>query len=218
MNRRVPLSNTWSKLKFWRTTYQKMRIPENSLPPEKERFRAFELTDRGDVNVCIIGQDPYHTKGMACGLAFSVQPHITNLPPTLRNILREYSEDTGYGMPKNGSLERWAQNGVLLLNTILTVCEGKPLNHEGIGWERLTYEVLRTLSLERDGIVFMLWGKKAQEYRALIDESKHLVLTAPHPSPLAGKSGRPQFKGCKHFTLANEYRKKRGLEPINWRL
>jgi len=204
----------WSNLKFWRSSRGVELKSIDGLPSVKDRFKAFDLTPFDEVKCVLLGQDPYSTKSYAHGLAFSVQPHIDPLPPSLRNILGEYAQDTGHELPRSGCLERWASNGVLLLNSILTVEHGKPLSHAGIGWEKLTYEVLSRLSHERSGIVFMLWGKKAQEYRGCIDETKHLVLTAAHPSPLAGD----KFRGCEHFTLANKYRRKEGLEPINWRL
>lgn len=187
------------------------------LPHPSLRFKALELTPFNKVKCVILGQDPYHTKGIAHGLAFSVQPHIKSLPPSLRNIFVEYELDLGYPKPRSGDLSLWAREGCLLLNTILTVEEGKPLSHKGLGWEKLTYEILRSLNDKRgttddDSIVFMLWGKAAQEYRALIDNPRHLVLCAAHPSPLNAKGG---FFGCKHFSKTNEFLKDR---KIDWRL
>lgn len=225
----------WSELKFWSTTYPELpaKMPKfrkgsgegagmdfsKVFPPPEHWFRAFDLCPYDKVKCVILGQDPYHKEGLANGLAFSVWPHVKSWPPSLRNVLAEYQSDLGLPCPRTGDLRPWADAGVLLLNTILTGGyaegeKGKALSHQGIGWERLTYEVLSVLSKERDGIVFMLWGKKAQEYMALVDTSRHCVLTANHPSPLS-KTG---FLGCKHFSKANAYRKEKELEEINWEL
>lgn len=169
------------------------------LPRRSDWFNAFEV-DPDKIRVVLLSQDPYPTKGVAHGYAFSVQPHCT-IPPSLRNVLREYSDDLGYKTPRTGDLRAWAQRGVFLFNTALTVQEGKAGTHLSL-WSRLTYEVLSQLSHRRTGIVFMLWGKEAQQYRGLIDETKHLVLTAAHPSPINTRGG---FLGCKHFSKACEY-------------
>ncbi len=214
----------WSQLRFWKS-YRwaegglefDLNKP-STLPSRDQWFKAFDLTPFDEVKVVILGQDPYPTKGHAHGLAFSVQPHVKPLPYSLRNILREYQESLGCLPPRSGSLLSWAEHGVLLLNTILTVEEGKSLSHQGLGWENLTYEALRTLSDKKTNLVFMLWGKKAQEYKALIDHDKHLVLCAPHPSPLSQRSMTKGFLGCKHFSKANAYLKENGLEPVDWKL
>ena len=175
-------------------------VPEPALPPKEMRLRAFELCPFESTKVLILGQDPYHTKGMADGLAFSVQPHIKRLPPSLRNVFEEYHNDLSYGLPKNGDLSPWASRGVLLLNTVLSVAEGAPNSHKGIGWERLAYEVVSKLSDEKTRLAFILWGKHAQQFRARIDEARHLVVATPHPSPYSASSGffgsRPFSKVC----------------------
>lgn len=212
----------WSDLKAFKTggisdqIYYSKEDPaewDKVLPPHKDWYKAFDLTPFEDVKVVILGQDPYPKKGLAHGLAFSVQPHVKPLPPSLRTILAEYMSDTGHPSPRTGDLSLWSTRGVLLLNTILTVEEGKPLSHKGLGWEKLTYEVIRTLSEKREGLVFMLWGKHAQQYKAAIDLKKHLVLEAGHPSPL--NTGRNKFSGCKHFSKANEFL---GSRRVDWKL
>lgn len=185
-------------------------------PTRKFRFRAFKLTPFDKVKVVILGQDPYHTPGMANGLAFSVWPHVTRFPPSLQNIFCEYRDDLGLEYPRYGDLEPWARQGVLLLNTYLTVEQGKPLSHKGIGWEKLTVEVLATLSTAAHcSLVFLLWGANARQYRALIDETKHKVIASSHPSPFSYLYG---FKGHRPFSQANEYLIANGIEPINWKL
>jgi uracil-DNA glycosylase len=181
------------------------------LPATELVYRAFYATPFNDVKVVILGQDPYPTRGHAHGLAFSVPASVRNLPPSLRNILREYTNDLHLPLPRNGDLSLWADRGVLLLNTILTVQEGKPLSHKGLGWEKLTIEVIQKLSEYRDGLVFILWGNHAQQYRGLIDENKHHVLVSPHPSPLSANRG---FFGSRPFTRANA----RLAQPVDWRL
>lgn len=181
-------------------------------PPASQIFAAFDASPFNDTKVVIIGQDPYHGKGQANGLAFSVNPGVP-YPPSLRNILTEVSADTGAPSPESGDLTRWARQGVLLLNTALSVKEGQPKSHSGIGWERLTDAAVRKISEERDGLVFILWGADAARKRALIDESKHLVLTSVHPSPLSAPRG---FFGNHHFSRANDYLVSKGKEPIRW--
>lgn len=181
-------------------------------PPASQIFAAFDASPFNDTKVVIIGQDPYHGKGQANGLAFSVNPGVP-YPPSLRNILAEVSADTGAPSPESGDLTRWARQGVLLLNTALSVKEGQPKSHSGIGWERLTDAAVRKISEERDGLVFILWGADAARKRALIDESKHLVLTSVHPSPLSASRG---FFGNHHFSRANDYLVSKGKEPIRW--
>lgn len=211
----------WGDLKFFDKEWKRLSDyleDVDFFPADHNIWKAFELTPFDEVKVVILGQDPYHTKGLAHGLAFSVQPHVKPLPPSLRNVLAEYQSDLGHPRPRTGDLSDWARRGVLLLNTILTVEEGKPLSHAGLGWEKLTYEALRSLSSEREGIVFLLWGKKAQEYKGAIDEKKdssgrprHCILEAPHPSPLS-----KGFRGCKHFSKANAYLGKENA--IDWKL
>jgi len=164
--------------------------------------------------VVILGQDPYHGQGQAHGLCFSVQNGVQP-PPSLINIFKELHEDVGVPIPNHGNLTNWAEQGVFLLNASLTVRAGEPMSHSKIGWAEFTDTVIKKISEEKKHVVFLLWGKFAQEKRVLIDESKHLILRAPHPSPLSAHSG---FFGCKHFSKTNEWLIKNGIDPIDWRL
>lgn len=182
-------------------------------PPPGRIFEAFNLTSFDAVRVVIVGQDPYHGPNQAHGLCFSVQPGIP-VPPSLQNIYQELENE--YGTPfrnRNGDLRHWASQGVLLLNATLTVAAGQAGSHQGRGWERFTDAALKTLADGRDNLVFMLWGSYAQRKGAFIDRSRHLVLEAPHPSPLSAFRG---FIGCNHFRLCNEYLQSHGLAPIRW--
>ena len=182
-------------------------------PPAKEIFNAFNLTPFDKVKVVILGQDPYHGKGQAHGLSFSV-PNGIIPPPSLVNIFKEIESDLGVKISKtNGNLEGWAKQGVLLLNAILTVRADSPASHRNLGWEKLTDSAIKALSDKKERLVFLLWGKFAQEKENLIDTNKHLVLKAPHPSPFSANSG---FFGCKHFSKTNEYLNKTGQTPIEW--
>ncbi|MDE7343458.1 MAG: uracil-DNA glycosylase, partial [Muribaculaceae bacterium] len=181
-------------------------------PPAAQLFAALDASPFDQTKVVIIGQDPYHGAGQANGLAFSVNPGIP-FPPSLRNILAEVHADTGAPIPADGDLTRWARQGVLLLNTALTVREGQPKSHAGIGWERLTDAAVRAIASRREGVVFILWGADAARKRSMIDESRHLVLTSPHPSPLSAHRG---FFGNHHFTKANEYLLRQGKTPVEW--
>lgn len=182
-------------------------------PPGPQIFRAFDLTPLPDVKVVILGQDPYHGPGQAMGLSFSV-PDGVPAPPSLKNIFREISDDLGLQMSGRPNLEKWARQGVLLLNTALTVLAGSPASHSRIGWQEFTDAVIRTVSERCDGVVFLLWGRFAQSKASLIDSSRHLVLMAAHPSPLAGGA----FFGCRHFSKTNDYLISRGKSPIDWQL
>lgn len=182
-------------------------------PPGPAIFRAFELTPADKVKVVILGQDPYHGAGQAMGLSFSVPDNIP-APPSLKNIFKEIHDDLGITMSGRPNLEKWARQGVLLLNASLTVQAGMPNSHSNIGWTEFTDAVIRWLSGHREGIVFLLWGSYARAKRALIDTSRHHVLEAAHPSPLA----RGAFFGCRHFSKTNEILAKEGLEPIDWQL
>lgn len=193
---------------FVREQYRTRRV----FPPAGRIFAAMDACPFSKVKVVILGQDPYHDEGQANGLCFSVAPGVP-MPPSLLNILKEVHDDTGAPQPVDGNLERWAEQGVLLLNTSLTVEAHRPASHAGHGWEELTDEAILRLSADREHLVFMLWGAHAQRKAALVDHSKHLVLTAPHPSPLSAYRG---FFGCRHFTRANEYLKSNGIEPIIW--
>ena len=182
-------------------------------PPGPQIFRAFDLTPLPDVKVVILGQDPYHGPGQAMGLSFSV-PDGVPAPPSLKNIFREISDDLSLQMSGRPNLEKWARQGVLLLNTALTVLAGSPASHSRIGWQEFTDAVIRTVSERCDGVVFLLWGRFAQSKASLIDSSRHLVLMAAHPSPLAGGA----FFGCRHFSKTNDYLISRGKSPIDWQL
>ena len=182
-------------------------------PPGGRIFRAFELTPLEQVKVVILGQDPYHGDGQAMGLSFSV-PENVPAPPSLRNIFREIETDLGIRMSGSPDLEPWARQGVLLLNAILTVRRGEAASHSGIGWQEFTDAVIRTVSDRCEGVVFLLWGNYARSKRDLIDRSRHTVLEAAHPSPLA----RGAFFGCRHFSKTNEILISEGKEPVNWKL
>lgn len=184
-------------------------------PAEGEVFSAFRLTEFSEVKVVILGQDPYHQPNQAHGLAFSVKPGIYP-PPSLKNIYKELAQDIpGFQIPAHGYLVEWAKQGVLLLNTVLTVEHGLANSHAGLGWERFTDKVIAQLNLHRDNLVFLLWGSHAQKKGQFIDRKRHCVLTAPHPSPLAAHRG---FFGCRHFSQANHYLRQQGMTEINWQL
>ncbi|WP_414641319.1 uracil-DNA glycosylase [Archangium sp.] len=183
-------------------------------PSEEDLFSAFHLTPYDEVKVLLLGQDPYHGPGQAHGLAFSVQPGVKP-PPSLVNLFKELQSDVGVPKPKDGSLVPWAKRGVLLLNAVLTVREGLANAHEGQGWENFTDAVIQKVSDKPERVVFLLWGSYAQKKESLIDTSRHVILKAPHPSPLSAKRG---FFGSKPFSLANEALKKAGREPIDWAL
>jgi uracil-DNA glycosylase len=181
-------------------------------PPAQDIFKAFDLCPFDSVRVVILGQDPYHGPGQAHGLAFSVQDGIKT-PPSLKNIYKEIASDLDKKVPESGNLERWAMQGVLLLNATLTVADGQPGSHRGRGWERFTDAVIQTISDKNEQVVFMLWGNYARSKAKLINKEKHYILEAPHPSPLSAHAG---FFGCKHFSKANHYLEKHGLTPIDW--
>ncbi|WP_165088745.1 uracil-DNA glycosylase [Neisseria yangbaofengii] len=184
-------------------------------PPAADVFNAFKATEFHQVKVVILGQDPYHGAGQAHGLSFSVRPDI-QIPPSLANIYKELSTDIeGFQIPQHGYLQHWAEQGVLLLNTVLTVRAGQAHSHAPLGWERFTDRVIARLNEHREHIVFMLWGSHAQKKGAFINRSRHLVLTAPHPSPLSAYRG---FFGCRHFSQANAYLKAQGLAEIDWQV
>lgn len=182
-------------------------------PPGGQIFKAFELTPVKDVKVVILGQDPYHGPGQAHGLSFSV-PENMPAPPSLKNIFKEIETDLGVRMSGYPNLEKWARQGVLLLNAVLTVRSGEAASHSRIGWQEFTDAVIRHISSECEGVVFMLWGNFARTKSELIDHSRHCVLEAAHPSPLA----RGAFFGCRHFSKANAYLTSMGRNPIDWQL
>jgi uracil-DNA glycosylase len=181
-------------------------------PPHTQIFAALNACPFDQVKVVILGQDPYHGPGQAHGLSFSVREGVP-LPPSLVNIFKEIASEFGISPPKDGDLSRWARQGVLLLNAVLTVESGKPESHRGKGWERLTDKILETLNREREGLVFVLWGTRAQAKSAILDSDRHLILSAPHPSPLSAYRG---FFGCGHFRMINEWLEARGLPPVDW--
>jgi len=183
-------------------------------PPGNQIFTAFNLTPFDQVKVVIIGQDPYHGKGQAHGLCFSVGRGIKK-PPSLVNILKEIHDDLGFEIPEHGNLESWATQGVLLLNATLTVRAGQAGSHQNKGWELFTDAVIKKLSEDKENLIFLLWGNFAIAKKSLIDTGKHHILTAPHPSPFSVYRG---FFGCKHFSGANEILKNCGNKPINWQI
>ena len=183
-------------------------------PPQNEVFNAFKYTTFDNVKVVIIGQDPYHGPNQAHGLSFSVKPGITP-PPSLRNIFKELATDVGTTIPKDGTLIKWAKQGVMLLNTTLTVERSKPLSHAKIGWEQFTDSVIKILNDKKEGLIFLLWGAHAQRKGQIIDPNRHHILTAAHPSPFSAERG---FFGCQHFSKANQLLRKMGKAEIDWQL
>ena len=182
-------------------------------PPGPLFFQAFEKTPFEKIKVVILGQDPYHNPGQANGLSFSVQDGVRK-PPSLLNIFKELKDDLGLEIPESGNLEGWAKEGVLLLNSSLSVRQGEPGSHGRAGWVNFTDAVIKKISDERKNVVFLLWGNFAQAKEALIDQSKHFILKAPHPSPLSANRG---FLGCKHFSQTNRILMQEGIQPINWK-
>lgn len=183
-----------------------------TFPPGRQIFAAFDHCDYDDLKVVIIGQDPYHGPGQANGLCFSVNDEI-RMPPSLQNIFKEIKDDLGKDMPKTGNLERWARQGVLLLNATLTVRAHAPGSHQNKGWEAFTDAIIKVISEEKEGVVFLLWGAYAQRKGEMIDSKKHLVLKSAHPSPFAANRG---FFGCRHFSKTNAYLKQQGKQEIDW--
>ena len=183
-------------------------------PPGKVIFNALDSTDFDAVKIVILGQDPYHGPGQAHGLCFSVEPGVA-VPPSLLNIYKELHADTGFNIPAHGCLKDWAGQGVLLLNSVLTVEAGRAASHQGMGWEQFTDKIIDLLNREKQGVVFILWGAYAQKKGAMIDRQRHLVLQSPHPSPLSASRG---FFGNKHFSLANEYLLGHGRSAVDWQL
>lgn len=203
------------KKPYWQeltNTIRKEYLSSTVYPPAPQVFRAFDLCPFDKVKVVIVGQDPYHGKGQANGLSFSVSDGVT-LPPSLKNIYKEIHSDLGVTPLVSGDLTRWAKQGVLMLNSVLTVLAGKPASHAGNGWELFTDAVIARLNEEREHIVFMLWGKYAQSKGMVVDRTKHLVLTSAHPSPYSAT----MFFGNHHFSQCNGYLKKNGIDPIDWR-
>lgn len=183
-------------------------------PASKHYFKALDETPFDQVKVVVLGQDPYHGDDQAHGLSFSVPAGIRP-PPSLKNIFKEIKSDLGFDAPNHGCLESWSRQGVLLLNSVLTVERGKAASHQGKGWEQFTDQIIWNLNEHREGVVFMLWGAYAQKKGAFIDAERHCVLKAPHPSPLSAHRG---FLGCKHFSQSNQYLQAQGIEAIDWQL
>lgn len=211
-----PLKPEFSK-QYYRELYQKIVEEYRThlvFPPSEDIFNAFALTPLKDVKVVIIGQDPYHNVGQAHGLCFSVRPDV-DIPPSLVNIYKELHDDLGCYVPNNGYLVKWAEQGVLLLNTVLTVRAHQANSHRGIGWEQFTDAAIRVLNKEDRPIVFILWGSPAQTKKKMLDNPRHLILEAPHPSPLSAYRG---FFGSRPFSRTNEFLEKNGLSPIDWQI
>jgi len=215
-------SNSWDNLEFFRSpefanvvTFLKKEKQQGKkvIPEFQSVLKALALTPLERVKVVILGQDPYPNPKHATGLAFGVPEDITDLPASLVNIFKELVSDLGISYPKTGNLEHWADQGVLLLNTVLTVEAGNRGSHAGKGWEKLTNEIIETISAFRENVVFILWGKSASLKARFVDDSKHLILMSPHPSPLSAHSG---FFGSKPFSKTNEYLTANGLDPIDW--
>lgn len=218
----VRIASTWKSLladefekpyfrkliEFVKSQYKSQTI----YPRGADIFKAFDRCDFGDVKVVVIGQDPYHGPGQANGLCFSVCDGV-RFPPSLMNIFKEIRDDLGKSIPASGDLERWAKQGVLLLNATLTVKANSPGSHQNQGWEMFTDAVIRKISDEKEGIVFLLWGAYAQKKGEMIDRNKHLVLMSAHPSPFSADRG---FFGCRHFSKANAYLSSKGKDPIDW--
>lgn len=209
------LGNQFSELYFLKLKEFLVQEKEKFaiFPPGNQVFAAFNHTSFENVKVVIIGQDPYHKRGQANGLSFSVSPGISK-PPSLSNIFKELHSDLGISIPKSGNLEPWAKQGVLLLNATLTVREGQPGSHQKKGWEQFSDTVIKTISEQKRGVVFLLWGRFAHTKEELIDKDKHFILKAAHPSPLA----RGAFFGCKHFSKTNKILEHQGILPINWQI
>ena len=211
-----PLSPEFKK-PYYRQLYQTVLNAyrtETVFPPADELFSAFELTPLADVKVVILGQDPYHNYGQAHGLCFSVKPDV-DIPPSLKNIYKELQDDLGCYIPDNGYLVKWAKQGVLLLNTVLTVQAHRANSHRGIGWEEFTDAAIRILNRQDRPMVYMLWGRPAREKARMLNNPRHLILEAAHPSPLSAYNG---FFGCRHFSQANAYLENNGLAPIDWQI
>lgn len=184
-------------------------------PPSDDIFNAFHFTPLGKVKVLILGQDPYHNAHQAHGLCFSVLPDQPDIPPSLQNIYQELKDDLGCFIPNNGYLKKWADQGVLMLNTVLTVRAHQANSHQGRGWEKFTDAVINAVNAQDRPIVYLLWGRPAQSKIPMLTNPKHLILKAPHPSPLSAGRG---FFGCRHFSQANAFLERNGLEPIDWQI
>ncbi|MEG1847491.1 MAG: uracil-DNA glycosylase [Lachnospiraceae bacterium] len=203
---------------YYKELYQFIKQEYNQTtiyPPAEDIFNAFHFTPLNKVKVLILGQDPYHNEHQAHGLSFSVLPEQREIPPSLQNIYKELQEDCGCAIPNNGYLKKWADQGVLLLNTVLTVRAHQANSHQGKGWEQFTDAIIQAVNAQDRPIVYLLWGRPAQSKIPMLTNPKHLILKAPHPSPLSAYRG---FFGCKHFSMANDYLKTQGISPIDWQI
>lgn len=212
----VPLGAEFKK-PYYKKLYETVKHEYQTravYPDANDIFNAFDFTPLGKVKVVILGQDPYHGPGQAHGLCFSVKPDV-EIPPSLVNIYQELQEDLGCYIPNNGYLKKWAEQGVMLLNTVLTVRAHQANSHRGIGWEEFTDAAIKILGEQDQPMVFILWGRPAQMKKPMLTNPKHLILEAPHPSPLSAYRG---FFGSKPFSKTNEYLKENGLEPIDWQI
>ncbi len=206
------------KKPYYKQLYQFVRQEYDThviYPPADDIFNAFHLTPLSEVKVLILGQDPYHGEHQAHGLCFSVLPDQPELPPSLQNIYKELHDDLGCYIPNNGYLEKWARQGVLMLNTVLTVRAHQAGSHQGKGWEHFTDAIIQAVNAQDRPIVYLLWGKPAQSKIPMLTNPKHLILKAPHPSPLSAFRG---FFGCRHFSQTNEFLKNNGIAPIDWQI
>lgn len=218
------ISNDWLeplniefKKSYYKKLYEKVREEYQSrgiYPDANDIFNAFDFTPLSHVKAVILGQDPYHGPGQAHGLCFSVQPDV-DIPPSLVNIYKELHDDLGCSVPNNGYLKKWADQGVMLLNTVLTVRAHQANSHRGIGWEEFTDAAIKTLNAQDHPLVFILWGRPAQMKRQMLTNPRHLILEAPHPSPLSSYRG---FFGSRPFSKTNEFLKANGVEPIDWQI
>lgn len=218
------ISNDWLqplqkefKKPYYRKLYDTVKREYSTyqvFPPADDIFNAFHLTPLSEVKVVILGQDPYHNVNQAHGLCFSVQPTV-EIPPSLENIYKELHDDLGCKIPNNGYLVKWAKQGVLLLNTVLTVRAHQANSHQNIGWEQFTDAVIEILDQQDRPMVFLLWGKPAQRKKAMLHNPNHLILEAPHPSPLSAYRG---FFGCRHFSKTNQFLEEHGLTPVDWQI
>uniref|UniRef100_UPI00405663A4 uracil-DNA glycosylase n=1 Tax=Agathobacter sp. TaxID=2021311 RepID=UPI00405663A4 len=219
------LTNDWAKAldeefkkPYYKQLYEFVKSEYSQttvFPPANDIFNALHYTPLSEVKVVILGQDPYHNVNQAHGLSFSVLPSQTQLPPSLKNIYQELHEDLGCKVPNNGYLEKWAKQGVLLLNTVLTVRAHQANSHQNKGWEQFTDAIIRAINEQDRPVVYLLWGRPAQTKASMLNNPKHLILKAPHPSPLSAHRG---FFGCKHFSQTNTFLVSNGALPIDWQI
>lgn len=219
------LNNDWAKAlnpefhkEYYRQLYTFVKDEYSRrviYPPSEEIFSAFHFTPLSEVKVLLLGQDPYHNEHQAHGMSFSVPQDQKEIPPSLQNIYKELQDDLGCYIPNNGYLKKWADQGVLLLNTVLTVRAHQANSHQGKGWEQFTDAVIEAVNAQERPIVYLLWGRPAQNKAVMLNNPRHLILKAPHPSPLSAFRG---FFGCRHFSQANDFLVKNGVEPVDWQI